>query len=220
MSGTDKAPVVCALCGFKHLRWVHHEHQRTYWSCERCQLVQVSPTQWCSPAEAKAVYDQHEQDVYSEGHRRFLARTLQPLRAALPPPAQGLDFGSGPAPTLATWLREEGYQVSIYDELYAPHPEVLNAQYDFITATEVLEHLQQPLVWLDTLWECLKPGGVLVIQSKRVLSEDHLAKWHYLRDPTHIIFFRLATWQWMAQHWQTPVQLCASDVVLLRKPLG
>lgn len=207
------------LCGHPNLHRVHTERQRSYWSCAQCQLVQVPASQWCSDETAKAVYDQHEQDVYSPGHRQFLARTVRPLQAACPPPAAGLDFGSGPAPTLATLLREQGYRVALYDAFYAPDSGVLQAQYDFITATEVLEHLQEPRFWLDRLWGCLRPGGVFVLQSKRVLSDAHLLQWHYLRDPTHIIFFRVATWQWLAQRWQTPVRLCAPDVVLLRKPV-
>lgn len=180
--------------------------------------MQVPAQFWLSVEQARTHYDQHEKDVYSEGHRRFLQRTVKPVLAHCPPPASGLDFGSGPAPTLATMLREYGYQMALYDECYAPQLSVFNSHYDVITTTEVLEHLQQPLLWLDRLWQCLLPGGLLVVQSKRVLSDEHLQGWHYLRDPTHIIFFRLATWQWLAQRWQAPVVICAQDVVWLRKP--
>lgn len=213
-----EAPAHCVLCGYEHLRWVHSDRVRPYWSCERCQLVQVPSAYWCSAEQARAHYDHHDTDVYSVGHRNFLQRTVNPLLQTCPPPAQGLDFGSGPAPTLATMLREQGYQVALYDEHYALDAKVLQDQYEFITSTEVLEHLETPGYWLDRIWACLQPGGVLVIQSKRVLSDQHLLNWHYLRDPTHIIFFRIATWQWLARRWQTPVHLSAQDVVWLRKP--
>jgi len=213
-----QAPELCVLCAHPRLRWVHADPRRSYWSCERCHLVQVPAVYWCSAEQARAHYDHHDQDVYSPGHRTFLQRTVAPLLRTCPPPALGLDFGSGPAPTLATMLREQGYQVATYDEHYAPDPSVFDLRFDFITSTEVVEHLQAPRYWLDQLWACLKPGGVLVIQTKRVLSDQHLQGWHYLRDPTHIIFFRIATWQWLAQRWQTAVTLCAQDVVWLRKP--
>lgn len=218
MATNPSLPFQCALCAHSRLRCVHEDRLRAYWSCERCQLVQVPAKFWVTSEQARAHYDQHDTDVYSVGHRCFLQRTFQPVLAHCAPPASGLDFGSGPAPTLATMLRERGYQMALYDECYAPDLGVFSARYDVITATEVLEHLQQPLFWLDQLWQCLQPGGLLVVQSKRVLSDQHLSDWHYLRDPTHIIFFRLATWQWLAQRWRTPVIVCAQDVVWLRKP--
>ena len=84
---------------------------------------------------------------------------------------QGLDFGSGPGPTLSIMFREAGYPMEIYDYFYAPNTDVLNNQYDFITATEVIEHLRHPIQTLNLLWKILKPGGVLGIMTETV--PDH-----------------------------------------------
>ena len=49
--------------------------------------------------------------------------------------------------------------MEIFDPFYAPDSKVLEQQYDFITTTEVLEHLHHPRSELDQLWSCLKPRG-------------------------------------------------------------
>ena len=80
-----------------------------------------------------------------------MARSMSRLLAAqvsvterLPSGAKGLDFGSGPGPALACMLRESGYEVALYDSFYEPDEAVLNDRYDFICATEVVEHLSRP----------------------------------------------------------------------------
>ena len=58
--------------------------------------------------------------------------------------------------------------------------------------------LTTPRAVLDTLWGCLKPGGVLVLQTQRVLGDERFKTWRYRHDPTHIVFFAEASFQVLA----------------------
>ena len=131
--------------------------------------------------------------------------------------SQGLDFGSGPGPTLSLMFEEAGHTVALYDYFYANDTSALELQYDFITASEVVEHLHQPKHALDRLWSILKPGGTLGIMTKRVLNREAFAKWHYKNDLTHVCFFSEATFHWLAEQWQAELTIEGNDVVLLKK---
>ena len=138
--------------------------------------------------------------------------------ALLAPRSTGLDFGAGPGPTLSVMLSEAGHRVRIYDPFYADHPEVFTQRYDFITATEVLEHLRRPGRELQRLWHCLKPGGVLGVMTKLVRDRAAFARWHYISDPTHVCFFSTATFRWLADRWRSALTFADKDVILMVKP--
>ena len=167
--------------------------------------------------QEKAEYDLHQNDPQDLGYRSFLNRLAQPLLERLNPKSQGLDFGSGPGPCLSLILEEQGHTVALYDLYYASHPELLESQYDFITATEVVEHLVQPLLELERLWSLLKPGGQLGIMTKLVASPEKFVNWHYKSDPTHISFFSVATFEYLGQRWGSAPEFIGADVILFEK---
>ncbi len=57
----------------------------------------------------------------------------------------GLDFGSGQDAAVVAILKEKGYQIQAYDPFFFPDLNWKKHKFDFITATEVVEHLQHPL---------------------------------------------------------------------------
>lgn len=207
----------CPLCHSPAVAF-HTDKKRPYYRCSCCDLVHV-PAAWHLDSQTeKAVYDQHENHVEDAGYRTFLSRLANPLLQRLPAGSRGLDFGCGPGPALAVMLREHGHEVALYDLYYAPDLTVFEQQWDFITATEVIEHLGQPGQELQRLWHCLKPGGLLALMTKRVTSPQAFSTWHYKNDPTHISFFSESTFQWLAAQWRAELEIVANDVVILRKP--
>jgi SAM-dependent methyltransferase len=208
----------CPLCGDQggsdHF---HRDRYRDYYRCRRCQLIHVPPSQRLSWNAEKAEYDKHQNSPDDPGYRKFLSRLFVPLNSRLRPASHGLDFGSGPGPTLSVMFEEAGHRVSLFDPSYAPDKEPFTAQYDFITATEVVEHLHDPAADLARLWSILKPGGWLGIMTKLALDEAAFSRWHYKNDPTHVCFFSSETMEWLAGQWQTDLQQIGSDVFLFEK---
>lgn len=157
--------------------------------CNHCGLIQVAHKDRLSPAAEKSIYDLHQNDPLQPEYRQFLQRLVVPLLTHLPSGARGLDFGCGPGPALASLLSELGYTCHNYDLYYAHEPALLQRPYNFITATEVFEHLAEPAEVLGMLTRCLVPGGVLAIMMQRPDEQPDFAKWGYLKDPTHITFY-------------------------------
>lgn len=108
--------------------------------------------------------------------------------------------------------------MSLFDPFYAPEKNVLTQQYDFITASEVVEHLHEPAAELALIWSILKPGGWLGIMTKLALNQKAFSRWHYKSDPTHVCFFSTQTMEWLAEQWQTEFIKIGNDVFLFQKP--
>ncbi|MDO6747672.1 class I SAM-dependent methyltransferase [Gilvimarinus sp. 1_MG-2023] len=208
----------CPLCRCVRLVGFYRDTKRHYWQCGQCDLVFVGQEFLLSASKEKAEYDLHENDIFDQGYRRFLNRLAQPLLEIITPPAKGLDFGCGPGPALQDMLQSAGFEMDIYDIFYAPHKAVFDRYYDFITATEVVEHLHNPHWELDRLWSRVNPQGVLAIMTKRVQSQAAFATWHYKNDLTHVCFFSESTFRWLAEQWGATLTFPAADVVLLQKP--
>lgn len=215
MSEQTHCPLCSALDAHAYLR----DKRRPYLQCDCCQLVFVPPAFLPTPEQERAEYDLHRNDIDDPGYRGFLSRLAEPLMQHLPSGASGLDFGCGPGPALAEMLRESDLDVALYDSIYFPDATVFRRSYDFICATEVVEHLHRPGQELQRLWQHIKPGGWLAIMTKLVRDREAFATWHYKNDPTHVCFFSAATWHWWAQERGARAQIIGADVILIRRPV-
>ncbi len=207
----------CPLCNKTDSDTFHQDQRRTFFVCQHCQLVFVLPTQYLSEDDEKSAYDHHQNSPTDPNYRKFLSRLFSPLRDRLTFNSFGLDFGSGPGPTLSVMFEEIGHTVALYDHFYAHDPAVLQQSYDFITATEVVEHLHAPSTILPQLWTLLKPGGYLGLMTKLVRDQQAFATWHYKNDLTHVCFFSTFTFEWLADQWQAELEFFHNDVMVFRK---
>ena len=208
----------CRLCGTEWAGLFWRDQRRDYYQCRRCRLVFVPPRHYLSSAEELAVYQQHRNDPGDSGYRTFLGRLYEPLQARLAPNSRGMDFGCGPGPTLSVMFAENGHQVALYDCFFAPDQSALTGAYDFITATEVVEHLHQPGEELSRLWALLRPGGHFGVMTKLVLGREAFSRWHYKNDPTHVSFFSRPTFEWLASEWRADIEFVCQDVIIFTKP--
>ncbi|MCR8915109.1 class I SAM-dependent methyltransferase [Marinobacter sp. PJ-38] len=188
-----------------------------YHRCETCEATVMDDSGWLGEREEKAIYDLHDNDLQDEGYRGFLSKLTNPLLERLAPGARGLDFGCGPGPALAAMLREAGMEMTVYDPFFYPEKSVLKQQYDFITCTEVVEHLHRPAEVFRQLDGLLVSGGWLGVMTCFQTDDERFANWHYRRDPTHIVFYRRATMDWLASAQGWALEIPAKDVALFQK---
>lgn len=222
---SGKVPIIkidycCPLCETpESSSHFYSDSKRNYYRCSRCNLIHVLPYQHLSPEEERKEYDKHQNAPEDEGYRKFLSRLFILLNNQLRPGSHGLDFGSGPGPTLSVMLEETGHYMNLFDPFYAPDKDVLSMQYDFITASEVVEHFHDPASELELLWSLLKPGGWLGIMTKLALDIEAFSKWHYKNDLTHVCFFSKETMEYLAHQWNTEFRLFGKDIILFQKPI-
>ncbi|WPE17176.1 class I SAM-dependent methyltransferase [Candidatus Thioglobus autotrophicus] len=207
----------CPLCSSKQVWSYYSNENSSYWRCSKCELVFLPKRFHLNNIDEKSRYDLHQNNPNDVGYRRFLSTIFNAVEKHLKPHAKGLDFGCGPGPTLSLMFAEKGYSVDLFDKFYADNPDIFNNQYDFITATEVAEHLQAPGQELSRLYDMLKPGGVLAIMTSMLNKGIDFSTWHYKNDPTHICFFNQTGMQHLAKKWGANVEFVGSDIGLFFK---
>ncbi|MEE4246062.1 MAG: class I SAM-dependent methyltransferase [Kangiellaceae bacterium] len=210
----------CPLCQSSQTQHYWQDKRRDYRQCQQCQLVYVPEAFHLSASDEKAEYDKHENSLDDDGYLTFLSRVTDPLiklYAERGQQAKGLDFGCGPAPALAQHMSQAGHNMAIYDLYYFPDQIVLNETYDFITCTEVIEHLAAPMEFLTWATGHLAEDGIIAIMTKRVRDLDSFKHWHYKNDPTHICFYSEATFEWIAENFRLTLSIINKDVVFLTR---
>jgi len=207
----------CPVCEAPSLMLFQTIRDTPYHRCETCEATVMDDACWLDADEERKVYDLHDNHPEDDGYRRFLSKLTGPLLERLGPGAHGLDFGCGPGPALAAMLREAGMEVALYDPFFYPSATALAQQYDFITCTEVVEHLHRPAETFRQLDQLLRPGGWLAIMTCFQTDDHRFANWHYRRDPTHIVFYRETTMAWLARAHGWSLEIPAKDVALFRK---
>jgi len=144
----------------------------------------------------KAQYDNHHNSIDDEGYCTFLSRIIDPIEAYVEKGGSGLDFGSGPGPTLSRLFERRGFKMDIYDPYYAPDNTIFKKQYTFITSTEVIEHMYQPMFEIKRLMGILEEGGVIGLMTMFVPErQEDFKPWFYKNDPTHIAFYSEKTFR-------------------------
>jgi hypothetical protein len=207
----------CPLCNSTHISAYFSNKDAEYLSCSQCDLVFAPKAQHLSNEDEKSRYDSHQNNPEDLGYRAFLSQVFNPVLDCIQPNSNGLDFGSGPGPTLSVMFEEQGYTVDLFDKFYANNQAIFNNQYDFITATEVVEHLAKPGDELNRLYSMLNANGVLAVMTKMINDQTDFESWYYKDDPTHICFFSQDTMKYLANKWKVNIQFIGDDVVLFFK---
>lgn len=215
---SETGPENCPFCRGDKSALFYWDSFRPYYRCFRCDLVFV-PTPWqLNREQEKARYDTHENDPSDRGYRKYLGRIIPPLKASIPRipgSLNGLDYGCGPGPALAMMLKERGFSMNLYDPFYFNNPQVLKGNYDFITCTEVFEHMKYPGEELPKLLTLLKPKGVLAVMTQLVTDKINFKTWYYCNDETHICYFSRKSFQWAAEKWGLRVDFIGKDIIIL-----
>lgn len=207
----------CPLCGSGAATPIGDAHGRDYFDCGACGLAFMHPAQRPALEVARARYDTHRNDPDDPGYRAFLARLVEPMLERVPAGAHGLDYGCGPGPTLSRMMAEAGRPTADYDPIYAPDAALLDDTYDFIACTETVEHFFDPAAELTRLDRMLRPGGVLGVMTTMRDDTRPFADWWYVRDPTHVCFYRPQTMEWIARAHAWTLELPRANVALFRK---
>lgn len=88
------------------------------------------------------------------------------------PKPKVLDFGCGSG-LFVEFMREHGIEAEGFDKYLSKSTNLLfngdlafsQGEYDVITMIEVIEHLNTPYIELQTILSCLKPGGILMVET-------------------------------------------------------
>ena len=210
--------VDCPVCLSKSPTLFIETKSRPYYECNVCQLVFVTKEFHLDIKGEKKIYDLHENNPDDQRYRAHLERITKPLCDRIESHSKGIDFGCGPGPTISVMMNELAHHCYNYDPFYFPNEELLKDQYDFITLTEVAEHLVKPREVFLRLKGLLRKGGILAIMTQPAPVQEKFANWYYKNDPTHITFFRSETFEYLAKMLELECEFISQDVTFFKMP--
>ncbi len=207
----------CALCASPRVSRL--AVNGTYFHCADCDVRYLHPTERLGRVAEEARYRTHNNNLNDKGYQNFVEPLFRALSPHLKSGAQGLDFGAGEGPVLAQMFEQNGFPVALYDPFFWPDVTPLSKSYDFVVASEVMEHLFTPRLEIEKLRAILKPEGWLGIMTLLVEPGLDFANWHYRRDPTHVVFYSRLSFEWVAREldFRPPIYSGERVVLLQRK---
>ena len=211
--------MTCKICDCDTKSLNDPELQKQFHRCPNCQCIMLDPHYYLSAEKENSLYNNHQNSLENAGYVKMFEDFLDYFWNDLTCKEKALDFGSGPTPVLAELLRRRGVSVDCYDKFYQPIECFKNQTYDFMTSTEVFEHLEDPVATLSLLSQHLKPKGIIALMTLfHTNDEAFFLKWWYRRDPTHITFYTPHTLEVLAQ--KCGLELLKTDgkrIVILKK---
>ena len=144
-----------------------------------------------------ARYRLHRNTLSNEGYVGMFLEKIAMVHKYCPGVNSVLDYGCGPSPVLAELLKREGFSCDVYDPFFFPaFPE---GSYDLVISTEVFEHLREIRAELQRIRKLIKSGGYLAVMTSQHDVVNDFENWWYKNDPTHICFFGVRTFEWLAK---------------------
>jgi SAM-dependent methyltransferase len=130
-----------------------------------------------------------------------------------------LEYGCGPGPVLADLLEEIGFNIYKYDPFFYPDFDYKSKKYDLITSTEVFEHFFDPKNEISKLVQLIKPGKYLAVMTSFHQGIDHFKDWWYKRDPTHVSFYNIKTFQYIENNYPLKIVKTKNNKGILFKKI-
>lgn len=186
----------CILCdGETEFFKIWRENE--YLKCTGCNSLLLNPKDYVSEKLEKARYEEHNNDVDDKRYQNFVSPIVGAVLKEYGKDSIGLDFGAGTGPVISKLLRDNGYNISIYDPFFANYPDRLEKKYDYIVCCEVVEHFHDPVEEFNLMKSILKPGGRIYIMTSIYKEDIDFISWNYKDDITHVFFYHRDALKWI-----------------------
>jgi hypothetical protein len=186
----------CPLCGAPSpFDRVVDVRKRRHCICGRCKLIFVESEFLPAREVERERYAKHRNGLEDAGYVAFLRQAIDPVLPLLSPSMRGLDYGCGHTPTLFRLLEAAGLRCGNYDPFF--YPDWPAGTFDYLFATEVVEHFFRPAAEWPRMASLLKPGGLLTVMTAPWEDLDAFRAWGYASDETHVVFYHRRTLEWI-----------------------
>lgn len=192
----------CKVCGTSCAPIVYKKIKSRYHRCPKCEFIFKDASCYLTEAQELTIYHEHINNMNDPSYQAYFRDFIETcILEFVSGPVEALDFGSGPEPVLASVLQNEyGYLVDVYDKFFSPNKIYEDKLYDLITATEVVEHLEEPVEYFKLFHDLLNPGGYLAVMTQFHPNDpNRFENWHYRRDESHVSFFTPKTMAFIAE---------------------
>lgn len=169
-----------------------------YFQCQNCYLVFKNPKVFPDQKIEFDRYQFHNNSCQDLEYINYLSQLIKPIESLIGPNFEHLDFGCGLESGFELLLRNKVKKSYLFDSYF--HNENINLErtYDLITASEVVEHFQNPQnEWLK-LKQMVSPNGFLAVMTMLYDDQTNFKTWWYKNDITHVVFYHQKTFSFLA----------------------
>ena len=208
----------CPLCLSQTVADHFYDDKREwpYFKCHNCELVFRDPKTYLSSSEEKSRYETHNNSIENRGYVKFLSPCVEMLLPHVTKDHIGLDYGSGPGPIIDQLFKPHDISVVNYDPYFNFDEGALEKQYDFVTCTEVFEHMYSPSKDLLKIKKLIKPNGLLLLMTEMYPDKHKFPTWGYRMDNTHVLFMSPKSLDWICESMKFELIDSSRRIMLLR----
>lgn len=208
----------CKICSASTTLIKNHKTDKDYCRCTECDYIFLDEKFYIDEARERLHYDKHHNNFSCHGYVEMFEDLIDEF-VPLSEIEDALDFGCGEGEVLPVLLERNRVSCDRYDLFYFPQKVYKDRSYDLIVSTEVVEHLESPFEVLKELTSHLKEDAYLLLMTRfHPQNDEKFLEWFYIRDITHIGFFSLETFEYLADKLSLEiVKHNSKNTILLRK---
>jgi len=192
---------ICKVCKSDSSSFIDEKTSKIYHQCLNCDYIFLDKSFYIDEDTEKKHYDKHHNNLESVGYVQMFQDLVEGF--VLPKKdfiSSALDFGCGEGEVLPIVLERNGIECDRYDLFYFPKKIYKDKKYDLILSTEVIEHLDKPLDMLNEILSHINESAYIILMTAfHPLNREDFLKWWYIRDITHIGFFTIKTFEYIAK---------------------
>ena len=115
---------LCPLC--KSTGTVFYQFKkRLYHQCNNCSGIFVDKTLIPNREEEMLRYQKHDNNIEDVGYQKFVSPITSAIMNDFTQNHKGLDFGAGTGPVISKILKDNGFQIKLYDPFFHNYPNLL-----------------------------------------------------------------------------------------------
>ena len=178
----------CPLCNSTSTVFYQNKKQ-LYHQCSNCYGIFVDQELRPNRETEMLRYQKHDNDIDDEGYQKFVAPITSAILRDFNNNHKGLDFGAGTGPVISKILKDNNFLIIQYDPFFHNDPNLLEEQYDYIAACEVIEHFHNPKKEFSLLKKLLLQNGKLYCMTNIYNESIDFHNWDYISDFTHVFIY-------------------------------
>ncbi len=207
----------CTVCKSSNINFFLKSGKLVYWECNVCDSKFLDTKNYVSKSDEKKHYLKHNNLITDLNYKNFLLKLIKPVKEKISTSDIGLDYGCGFAPALANIFKSYGFRVELFDPFFFPNNDVLLKKYKFITCSEVVEHFFNPYDEFNKINNLLDNNSWFGVMTTFLPKDELFENWYYRRDPTHVVFYKKKTFQYIGYERNWQVFFPSENIVLFYK---